>query len=176
MLVKQSPDLWKQPFSVVRASGGYSGNAAILCIFRVVLMLKTIKCSITNDRRKYRFFRVIDSLKKKSSCDMRRVSTCPINLITIVLLRRTMRPRGSVCWNWVKLLTWKLGQFFAWLIDWLIIYLRIPEKHGLSSWSPWSTYTTYRFRLVGHSYTFAWVITIKEGQKIKEWGEKVMWK
>ena len=58
----------------------------------------------------------------------------------------------------------------------LILYLRIPEKHGLSSWSPWSTYTTYRFRLVGHSYTFAWVITIKEGKKIKEWGEKVMWK
>ena len=62
------------------------------------------------------------------------------------------------------------------LIDWLILYLRIPEKHGLSSWSPWSTYTTYRFRLVGHSYTFAWVIKIKEGKKIKEWGEKVMWK
>ena len=45
---------------------------------------------------------------------MRRVSTCQINCITIVLLRRTIRPRGSVCWNWVKLLTWKLGQFFAW--------------------------------------------------------------
>ena len=59
------------------------------------------------------------------------------------------------------------------LIDWLILYLRIPEKHGLSSWSPWSTYTTYRFQLVGHSYTFAWVITIKEGKKIKEWEKRL---
>ena len=36
---------------------------AILCIFRVVLMLKAIKCSIkTYDHRKYRFFRVVYSL------------------------------------------------------------------------------------------------------------------
>ena len=35
----------------------------ILCISRVVLMLKAIKCSInTYDRRKYRFFRVVYSL------------------------------------------------------------------------------------------------------------------
>ena len=41
---------------------------AILCIFCVVLMLKTIKCSInTYDRRKYRFFRVVYSLSLQTA-------------------------------------------------------------------------------------------------------------
>ena len=94
-------------------------------------------------------------------------------------------PLRHICVSKLASIGWDNGvshgrwQAIIWTyagIDWLILYLRIPEKHGLSSWSPWSTYTTYRFRLVGHSYIFAWVITIKEGKKIKEWGEKVMWK
>ena len=50
---------------------------AILCIFRVVLMLKAIKCSInTYDRRKYRFFRVVYSLMNGIFCPSVRLSVC----------------------------------------------------------------------------------------------------
>ena len=63
-------DLKKNGGAFFSGDGWYGGLnqvlwwCAILCIFCVVLMLKAIKCSInTYDRRKYRFFRVVYSLK-----------------------------------------------------------------------------------------------------------------
>ena len=62
---------------------------AILCIFRVVLMLKSVKCSInTYDHRKYRFLAATKQLYKwyfPSVCPSVRLSVTPFDYVPIIV-------------------------------------------------------------------------------------------